>query len=232
MENERVVETSTPFSIPVPYSHVETGTPGEKPVIVYLHGYKQNMQYFQKKMKKLRQIRAHHIYLQGPYPVFDEKQKRAVEEWGRAWYLYDGNQQTFIHHLEKTASFVEHFLRDDVLPTIDYSRLALMGYSMGGYLAGYFALSRMPMVDDVAVLGARIKVELFADQSFDGLNVFALHGSNDTSVHAEPQQKSCQQLSAQGAKVHYQSIAVAHKLSDSYIQTARKWFIGAGYEVN
>lgn len=223
----------TSFKIEVPYKLLEAGSKGDhkKPLIVYLHGYKQNIKYFKKKMAGLLDLEAYHLFIQAPYPIYDESRKRKVAEWGRAWYLYDGESQQFIKSLELASGFVQEVI-DNILQHIDVSRLAVVGYSMGGYLAGYFALSRWKHVNDLVVIGGRIKTEVFEDRpgSYEHMNVLALHGSEDRSVESKPQQESAKALGEMGAKVTFKELAEAHELGDAYLSATKEWFITLGYQ--
>lgn len=219
------------FKVEVPYKLIEAGEKGTKPLIVYLHGYKQNVEYFQKKMEDLLSIHAFHLFIQGPYPVYDEGHKRKVPEWGRAWYLYDGDQQQFVKSLELASEFVQE-VTDNILKHIEVSRLAVIGYSMGGYLAGYFALSRWKHVNDLVVIGGRIKTEVFEERSgtYEHMNVLALHGSKDESVKSGPQKKSVQKLREWGAKVTFKEIKESHSLTDEFLSVTKQWLHKAGYK--
>jgi predicted esterase len=218
------------FSMKVPYSLISVGKEEPKPLVVYLHGYKQNTSDFRQQVSSLLSIEAYHLFVQGPYPVYDRHKKEKVEDWGRAWYVYDGDQKQFAHSLEQTSKFLDRILAS-VEREVEISGTAMLGYSMGGYLAGYFALSRYNRIDDLAVIGSRIKTELFAGDkpSFSELNVLALHGHNDKSVKSLPQKKSCRQLAAWGANVHFKELKEGHRLTGGYISEAKEWFFNAGY---
>ncbi|MCW9707419.1 alpha/beta hydrolase [Fodinibius salsisoli] len=219
------------FSIDVPYKLLEVGNDGHKPLMVYLHGFSQNISIFQKQVSSLLSLEAYHLFVQAPYPVYDRSREKKVDDWGRAWYLYDGNQSQFVHSLERSSVFLQHIL-DTVLQQVTPSRTAVVGYSMGGYLAGYFGLSRYQYLEDLVVIGSRIKTEVFEDPegAYDHLNVLALHGSKDRSVKSAPQKKSCGMLSKWGANVTFRELEAAHRLSDSYLTEAKDWFIGLGYQ--
>ncbi|WP_441000267.1 alpha/beta hydrolase [Fodinibius sp. SL11] len=220
------------FEIDVPYKLLQTGESSEeKPLIVYLHGFNQNIAQFERLVEPLLNLNAYHLLVQGPYPIYDRRRKKKVKDWGRSWYLYDGEQDQFVKSLELTAEFLEELI-EDILSQISVSRLAVFGYSMGGYLGGYFTLSRSKLVDELIVVGARIKTEVFEERevSYNNLNVLALHGTGDTSVKSEPQRKSCKQLSGWGANVTFKEVDRSHKLDNIYLQKAQKWFKSLGYK--
>lgn len=221
----------TSFKIEVPYKLLDSGESGKKPLIVYLHGYNQNISYFKRKVSDLLDIKAYHLFIQAPYPIYDEEHKRKVAEWGRAWYLYDGDQQQFVKSLELASEFVQE-VTDNTLNHIEVSRLAVIGYSMGGYLAGYFALSRWKHVNELVVIGGRIKTEVFEGRngSYSHMNVLALHGSKDDSVKSTPQKKSARKMEEMGAKVTFKEINESHSLNASYLSVTKDWLKSLGYE--
>jgi len=227
---EVLISGKASFKIEVPYKLYETGEKGEKPLIVYLHGFNQNIDRFEKIVNPLTELRAYHLFIQAPYPIYDETRTKKVEDWGRSWYLYDGEQQQFVRSMELSSEFIQEII-DGLLPNIEVNRLCLFGYSMGGYLAGYFMLSRWKHVNEAIIIGARIKTEVFTDrlQEAKHINVLALHGSGDKSVFPEPQQKEIEKLKNEGFNAHFKSIEAQHKLSQQFIAESEFWLKENGY---
>lgn len=227
---EVLISGKTSFKIEVPYKLIEVGEETTKPLIVYLHGFNQNIDQFQELVGDITELEAYHLFIQGPYPIFDQKRTKKVEDWGRSWYLYDGEQDQFVKSLELASEFIQEVI-DSILSHISVSRLALFGYSMGGYLAGYFALSRWKHVNELIVVGGRIKTEVFENRkgNYDHLNVLALHGTKDESVKSDPQRQSCEQLSGWGAQVTFKELEDSHALSSLFLNEAKSWFISLGY---
>ncbi|SMO39435.1 alpha/beta hydrolase [Gracilimonas mengyeensis] len=225
-----LVSGKASFEIEVPYKLIETGDKGEKPLILYLHGFNQNIEFFEKKVKKLKTIKAYHLFIQAPYPIYDRKGKRNVSQWGRSWYLYDGNQEQFLKSMEVASGFIEGIL-DDLTDTVQISRMCIFGYSMGGYLGGYFAFSRWKKVKDLIVIGGRIKTEAFEGRRKQAkhLNILALHGEDDTSVYPEPQKECIELLKEEGFNANFKLVEATHKLSSVYITKAYKWLQKTGY---
>lgn len=230
MEEEVLISGKTSFKIEVPYKLIEVGKSEEKPFIVYLHGFNQNIEQFQQYMEELLSVEAYHLFIQAPYPIYDRRREKKVEEWGRAWYLYDGEQDQFLRSLELASEFVQEVM-DTILEHITPNRIGVVGYSMGGYLAGYFALSRWKHVNDLVVIGGRIKTEVFEERkgNYDHMNVLALHGSKDQSVKSSPQKVSCDQLSAWGADVTFRELDESHTLSNLFLDETKKWLLSHGY---
>lgn len=228
---ETLLSGKTSFKIEVPYKLIETGKADEKPLILYLHGFNQNIKQFRGLVEDLVSLEAYHLFIQGPYPIYDRRREKKVEDWGRAWYLYDGEQDQFVKSLELASEFIDEVI-DRIINQISVSRVAVFGYSMGGYQAGYFVLSRWKYVDDLMVIGGRIKTEVFENREgrYKHLNVLALHGSSDKSVKSESQKESCEQLSEWGANVTFDEIEASHKLDHIFIDRTKKWLLSEGYE--
>lgn len=226
MEEELFINTA-PFEIEVQYMLMDIGDKMEKRLFIYLHGYKQNMKMFRTHMKPLLDLEGYHLFIQGPYPIYDRDRNKRIEDWGRAWYLYDGNQDSFHKSLEHTSKFLDQLIDSDIKNEIKFTNTTLIGYSMGGYLAGYYALSRATQVDNLVVIGSRIKTEYFEAESdnYFGLDVLAIHGKEDRSVEGAPQKMSCNQLAQWGANVTYKELDGGHKLEDKYLNVIKKWFL-------
>jgi len=91
--SELLQSGTSEFNIEVPYRLFESGsTQGKKPLIIYLHGFNQNISYFEKKTASMIGLEAYHLFIQAPYPIYDTSRKKSLSRWGRAWYLYDGDQ--------------------------------------------------------------------------------------------------------------------------------------------
>lgn len=230
-EEGELIAGKASFSFEVPYELFGVGDKAQKPLVVYLHGFKQNISVFRRLVSPLLSLNAYHLFVQGPYPIYERDREKKVEDWGRAWYLYDGEQSQFVRSLEQSSELLQDIL-DSVLKEIPASRVAVVGYSMGGYLAGYFGLSRYDYVDDLVVIGSRIKTEVFQHSKghYAHMNVLALHGRSDRSVKSAPQKQSCKTLSGWGANVTFRELKAGHRLSDIYLSEVKKWLFQLGYE--
>ncbi|MDX1639240.1 MAG: hypothetical protein R3281_14840 [Balneolaceae bacterium] len=231
MKQDVLLSGKSSFKIEVPYKLLETGSGGPKPLILYLHGFGHNLERFREDVADMMQIKAFHLFIQGPYPIYERDRNRKVEDWGRAWYLYDGEQSQFAKSLEVSSEFIQEIV-DKLLLHIEASRLCVLGYSMGAYLAGYFALSRWKHVNELVMIGGRLKTELFEDRehNYDHLHILGLHGSDDRTVEAEPQKKSIATVSNWGAKATFTPIDEGHNLSSAYLLEAIKWLVKRGYK--
>jgi len=176
-------------------------------------------------------VAAYHLFIQGPYPIYDRSRSKNVSEWGRAWYLYDGNRSQFIKSLEITSQFLQDIV-DQLLPHIQVTRMGVTGYSMGGYLAGYFAFTRWKHINDLIAIGCRLKTEIL-NEKWDHLkhmHILAIHGKGDTSVSAENQLKEIDYLKNHDIDAELKMLDEGHRLSDSYIEEVIVWLNQKGYK--
>ncbi|MEX0662402.1 MAG: dienelactone hydrolase family protein [Balneolaceae bacterium] len=227
-----LVSGKTSFKIEVPYKLIEVGEKNKKkPLLVYFHGYGENIKQFEKKCEKLLTIEAYHLFIQGPYPIYDRKKAKNVADWGRAWYLYDGNGGQFIKSLEITSEFIQEII-DRLLKNITPSRIGVVGYSMGGYLAGYFALTRWKHVNELIVCGARIKTEILDENwsNIKHMRILAVHGENDDKVKFKPQQNEIEELKKQGVNAEFVLLNEVHTFNSAYIQEIFSWLKRVGYK--
>jgi predicted esterase len=196
---------------------------------VYLHGRGQYLDLFKKKMEALHEINAYHLYIQGPYPELTHTTDR--EKIGYSWYIYNGKQGSFVKSLEYTAEFIQEII-DGVVPFIKVTRLCMIGYSMGGYQAGYFAMSRWKHTNELIVIGGRIKTELVTEngwQNLQHMNVLALHGADDEQVLGEPQRLSIENMKHQGVSADFETTPGGHALTPECVDSAGRWLKKMGY---
>lgn len=227
-----LVSGKTSFKIEVPYKLIEVGEKNSpKPLLIYFHGYGENIKQFEEKCKKIVTIEAYHLFIQGPYPIYDRKKTKNVSDWGRAWYLYDGNRGQFIKSLEITSEFIQEII-DRLLKNIKPSRIGVIGYSMGGYLAGYFALTRWKHVNDLIVCGARIKSEVLDGNwsNIKHMKILAVHGKKDDKVDFIPQENEIENLKKNGVKAEISLVNESHAFNSSYTDSIYNWLTKIGYE--
>lgn len=223
-----LVSGKTSFKIEVPYKLVETGPKGPKPLIVYLHGRGQYLDLFEKKTEVFKELDAYHLYLQGPYPELTHIKER--EKIGYSWYLYNGKQGSFVKSLEYTAEFIQEII-DGVRPFLKITRLCLVGYSMGGYQAAYFGLSRWKHTNEMIIIGGRIKTELIGSkwEQLRHIKVLALHGLNDTDVSPIKQEEQIAILKKHHIDAEFVGFDHDHSLNAPMLKSGVAWLKKNGY---
>jgi len=220
----------TTFKVEVPYRLYEQGEAGPKPLIVYLHGFGQDIKIFEQQTEAMHNIKAYHLYIQGPYADYrgiDREDKR-----GFGWYLFGGKQGSFEKSLEYSSEFIQGVI-DSLIPFIKVTRCTVIGYSMGAYQAGYFGFTRWKHANELIMIGGRFKVEFFKERNWEKrkhLNILALHGSKDEIVKSKEQKESIELAHKKGLNASFVEINSGHKLTKAYFSKIRKWLIDLGYE--
>ncbi len=220
---------NTSFKIEVPYRLYQTGDAVNKPMILYLHGYGQELDSFVEATQSMHNLEAYHLYIQAPYPEYTMVRKG--RRWGYSWYLYDGDRDNFIRSLEYTSEFIQGVV-DQLASFVSISRLVIFGYSMGGYVGGYFGLTRWKHTNAMILIGCRIKTEVVAGDWNDRkhIRILALHGKNDNNVLFEPQQKEIEFLREKGINADLKLLDEGHKLGESYLEESCKWLLSEGFK--
>jgi predicted esterase len=217
------------FPVQTPYKLFEAGEEAKpKPLLIYLHGFNQRLVTLEKHLAPLFKAEAFHLLIEAPYPIFTRREP--VPKWGKAWYAYDGNQQRFKQSLERISEFIQASI-DRFTNQLDINRIGVIGYSMGGYVAGYFGLSRYRHISELVMYGGRLKSEWFVDQEIDysHLGILAVHGKHDDSVKPDPQKQSLRQMKGLGAETNFQLIQADHELNRKYATVTKAWLSKRGY---
>ncbi len=232
LKPEVLISGKTSFKIEVPYRLIETGKKNlSKALIVYLHGYGSNIKKFMKRCEPFLDLQAYHLFIQGPYALYDHSREKTVSNWGYAWYLYDGKQKQFIKSLELTSEFIQEIL-DKLLRFIEVNRICVLGYSMGGYTAGFFGLTRWKHVNDLVVIGARIKTEILQEQDWQNLRhlkILALHGERDEKIDYRTQEKEIERFRDHSIAAEFRLMNSGHTIDVNYVQSVKNWLKRNGY---
>lgn len=133
-----------------------------------------------------------------PYPVLMHEEPPRV---GGTWYHYTGDQPAFLEAL----AFAERYLRDVVsgaarLHPIDPDRIALLGYSQGGYLAGVAAFRDRSRYRGLVAVACRVKTESLAAElaAARGYPVLLIHGARDQHTAVGRQREAADELVRHG----------------------------------
>ena len=80
---------------------------------------------------------------------------------GRAWYLYTGDEAGFVQSMTQSGRHLRTLV-DRVIAeqNVDPERRVLLGFSQGGYFAGYLGVKHASRISGLVVMAARIKGEV------------------------------------------------------------------------
>jgi phospholipase/carboxylesterase len=148
---------------------------------------------------------------------------------GQAWYAYDGDQERFRESLARLEPYLEGVLGEVSRHAgVDTARLVVIGYSMGAYVGGYFALRRSPLPVGLALLAGRLKHEFLAPEleRAHGLPVLFASGKRDRTLPRERLEEGRRALIAHGARVASIEHEGGHGLSGELVAELRYWVDG------
>lgn len=229
---DTLVAGKATFKLQVPYKLVRSGEDGPKPLLVYLHGYGQDLHDFEQQMKPFLELDAYHLFIQGPYPL--KLNPKDLKRSGYSYYIYDEqDESSYIRSIEYTAEFVQEIV-DHMLPIIKASRISVLGYSMGAYLAGYWGCTRWKHTNDIIMLNGRLKAELFKlkveeQEVLRHINIAAFHGKEDTIVEPHKQKEMMDYLVKHHIKAEFHEVEGGHALTETLINATINWMIHLGF---
>ena len=175
---------------------------GGFPLLLALHGFSLTGKLLQNRLRSMLSAPYALLFPDGPFPV--EVRQAQPPRIGYSWYQYTGDQQAFLAALDFSIAHLERLLeRVGSEHSVDVSRVVLLGYSQGGYLASFMALQNRQRFLGLVTISCRIKVEALTDQlpALSGFPILVLHGKQDEVVPLAPQQESVRLLQEHGVAV-------------------------------
>jgi phospholipase/carboxylesterase len=202
----------------VPFTHevpVELHRPedADGSLVVALHGMGMSAASFAKDALPLLPERASLLLPQAPLPY--EVRGMSGLRQGNAWYVYTGDTGPFLEAMARTEEWllrqVDFAVQDG---GFDAKRVALVGFSQGGYLAGWTGIRHPARFSRVVVAAARIKHEVLEADARragpEGQRVLQVHGEDDPSVGVAPARASCEALVAWGLPCEFRVYRGGH----------------------
>jgi phospholipase/carboxylesterase len=195
------------------------------PLLVALHGMGMTAAEFAEMLEPLKNLPVIVLVPDGVYPY--EIRTGPHREIGRAWYQYTGDEKAFVDSMERSGRHLKALIRKirDAYP-VDTDRIALMGFSQGGYFAGYYGIRHSKSLAGLIVIGARVKDEVLPKElaRSKGLPVLLLHGRKDRAVPLRIAERSHRAVqSALGDTVTLKTYPCGHTLTAEQLRDAGEW---------
>jgi len=209
----RVATRLVPFTHEVPVDLHRPDDDGDGSLVVALHGMGMSAASFWKDVERFLPERASALVPQAPLP-FEMRGADAMRQ-GNAWYLYTGETEAFLASMRRTEEWlvrqIDFFVRDH---GFDGKRVSLVGFSQGGYLAGWVGVRHAARFARLVVAGGRIKHDaLEADArraAATPLRVLAVHGEKDEGVSPAAARASVDAIAAWGVPAEFRTYACGH----------------------
>ena len=204
---------SVPFMSSVPVEMHRPADP-DGSLVVALHGQGMSPRTFRRDALPAMPERATVLFPQAPLPFEIRKDGRFKQ--GNAWYVYLGDSPEFLTSMERAENWLR-FVLDAALARggLAQERVSLLGFSQGGYLAGFVGLRDPGRYRRLVLAGARFKHEVLEDDAraageIAGYRVLAVHGEQDQGVLLAPTQHSVDRIREWGVDVALRTYSTGH----------------------
>jgi len=195
------------------------------PMLVALHGMGMTPEEFAQILEPLRSLPILLLVPEGVYPF--EIRRGTHMEIGHAWYLYTGNDDEFVESMERSGRHLKALIKKTLAEySVDTERIAVLGFSQGGYFAGYFGIRNAAYLAALVVIGARVKDEVLTRElpRAHGLPVLMMHGRRDRAVPLRTVERSHLAVKeAIGETVELRTYSCGHSVTTEQLRDARAW---------
>jgi phospholipase/carboxylesterase len=137
---------------------------------------------------------------------------------GYAWHSNPNRANPKVDDFRTAVDRLSDLINNAVIPSGDFSRLNMTGFSEGAALVYTFALLHPQNIHAIAGLSGFLPEDigsLIGNKPLSGKNVFITHGTRDHLVPVSKARRAAELLEAAGAHVTYCEDDVGHKLSAS-----------------
>lgn len=189
------------------------------PLVIALHGWGMTERSFERWLRPgIDAARASWWVPRGILPC--EVRSRKI---GYAWYVFDGDQGALRASMDEAASYLAG-LAAAARRALAPQSIALLGFSQGGYLASYLALSRPDLFSALVCCCGRPKAEFVADLgAARGVRVLVQTGAEDASVPPELVAKGVAPLREAGLAVEERSYPAGHRIVAAMAEDAARF---------
>jgi phospholipase/carboxylesterase len=194
------------------------------PLVVALHGMGMNADEFAGFLEPLHELPTLLFVPEGVYPY--EIHTGEGIDIGRAWYLYTGDDEEFVDSMRASGRHLLTLIdRVESEHSVDPSRRVLLGFSQGGYFAGYMGVRAAARFKGLVVMGARVKDEVLTRElkRAEDLSVFLLHGRKDRAVPFEFAERSRKALEDAGLDVKLKAYESGHYVTPEQVRDVKRW---------
>ncbi len=180
-------------------------------LLIALHGVGMSTRGFLREAAPCAPERAIVVYPEAPLP-FEMRRESGMRQ-GSSWYVYTGDNDAFRESITRAEEFILRVLDRALVETgADPKRVALLGFSQGGYLAGWLGLRNASRFERLVVAGGRIKHEALdaAARAAGDLRVLCVHGADDAGVGCDAARESADSVAALGVEMTFRDYPGGH----------------------
>jgi predicted esterase len=207
------------FDVPYTLLQPDVDSREPRPMVIALHGMGQTPAHMQQMLAPLLDQPWLFLFPRGLWPY--EIRKADKHAIGYAWYVFDGDQGRLRASMDLAGAHLCG-LHDELRARFNVGRTALVGFSQGGYVAGYIGPRHADRFAAAASIAGRIKHEFHAQASSVALAQF--HGARDIAVKAEAAREAAEKSRALGFDVTYfEDPQAAHEISPAMCEALGEW---------
>jgi len=194
----------------------------EAPLLLCMHGYGMNEDYFAGLLQSLFDLPWNILTARAPFEATD------IPGRAHSWYAYDGNQERFLAELQRTDKLVQEFVGGvESQLQLRPARRVLLGFSQGGYCGAYVALQNPRLFQGMVISGARVKVEVLQTAlplaAANGFRALLCHGRKDASVKPTAPESSLASLRDAGIATELRLFDSGHSMGRSQVAAIQEW---------
>ena len=205
-------------------AHIEAPEGGGKaPLVLGLHGLSMSGHEMRHWLTPAIAKGTHAWLLpDGPFP-FERRNGNGI---GHAWYLFAGDQKRLRATMDEAVGYLAKVL-DEAARHVEFdaSRVTVLGFSQGGYLASVLGATMQARFRGVCCAGGRLKHEFFAPPVAGKSPKFLqLHGAKDEMVPPGLAEKAVIQTREMGYDVTMKTFEDAgHELPKEMLEAFLEW---------
>lgn len=223
-EREIPFTRSCRYLVEQPDTEAKSGAPGPLSAqLLCLHGMGMTASGFARVLRHLPNGPRRLVVPEGPYP-FEQRAAGGIKV-GHAWYIYRGDQDEFREHLLRSEAHLLALL-DEADPTSE-PRLptVALGFSQGGYLAGFLALRHPDRFSGLVISSARLKHEFLESELDAGKlpHTVFLHSKSDRAIDWRMAEDGVNRLRAAGGEADLILHDGGHRLPASALVELDAW---------
>lgn len=190
-----------------------------QPLVIALHGWGMTPRAFERWLRPGVERPALSWWLpRGILPC--EVGRRRI---GYGWYVFDGDQEALRESMDEARAYVVGLV-EMAQRHLHPPSITLLGFSQGGYLASYVALSRPDLFARLVCCLARPKSEFIEDlTAARDLSILVMTGARDTSVTPELIAKGVAPLREAGLDVTEKSYDSNHRMTSDMATDAAEF---------
>ncbi|MCA8912002.1 MAG: hypothetical protein KDB82_09870 [Planctomycetes bacterium] len=219
---------SVPFEVDCPYTLVlPKGYDAGRawPMVIALHGMGHTHDIMRRYVAPLLDRPWMWVFPRGVYP-FEMRQPDKIRI-GYAWYLYTGDQDALRESMRLST---QHLLdvQDVIRKDFAISDSAVIGFSQGGYLAGYVAPHNPERFKAAGCIGGRLKHEFMDDIPEGAAEKVALaqfHGGKDENVAPQLAREGLEKCAEAGFTdtKYFSDPEAGHEVSEKMVTDLGHW---------